>query len=371
MKILYDARFITPQMTGVGQFADSLLSALGKLDNNIELHALYYDPLHNLPNVTYHRAPVEFDSHPVGDLYRNYQLLKLLDTGQFELYFSPAFYCIQRRSNVRQIVALHDLAVFDQPENFPKKFGFYLRNMIKSTCKNADSIITSSYFIADRIKDRFPKTKDKVIVIPYGVSDVYLDDCQNIKSQVKQELCVPDRFILSISTIEPRKNLLVLLDAYSIYRRRVDQPLPLLLVGKDGYKAEVVKKRACKSDLGFFVRFLDYIPDKAVAHLYRMAEFMVYPSVYEGFGFPVLEAMACGCPVLASNKASIPEVAGDAAMLVDPSDPVKIAEGMVDLTNDQGKRSDLSQMGRIRAEKFTWDKAAIEVASLFLDVSRM
>jgi glycosyltransferase involved in cell wall biosynthesis len=361
IKILYDARFITPDRTGVGRLTESLLKALSNGSDTLSIDALYFDPVRQIQDIRYCKAPVRFDSHPWGDLYRNSGLIKKIHRSGYDLFFSPAFYCIQRKLNIPQIVAVHDLAVFDNPDTFSKRFVIYFRSIIASTCKRADRIITSSQFIADRIASRFPHAGKKVVVVPYGVSQEFFHVDSGKQQEVREKWSLPKRCILTVSTIEPRKNLMVLLNAYAVYRRRTKDPAPLIIIGKDGFRADVVRKRAAQSDMKFAVRFLDYVQETEMPVFYSLATLFVYPSLYEGFGLPVLEAMAAGCPVITSNQSSLPEVTGSAAKLIDPKNQVEIADAMVQLMESDEDREHFRGLGVKRAREFTWERTATGV----------
>ncbi|MBN1354843.1 glycosyltransferase family 4 protein [bacterium] len=370
MKILYDARFITAGRTGVGRLAENLLKALVDYCPHLTVCALYVDHPGTIPSVEYIRAPVPFDSHPSGDLYRNLNLRRLLKTESFDLYFSPGFYSIQLKSPVPQVVMIHDMAVFDCPESFPHRFVKYLRLMIRSSCHRADAIITSSRFAAGRIVELFPVAESKVRVVPYGVQPGFMHRDRSRDAEIRKKWALPNAYILTIASIEPRKNLMALLDAYAVYRRRTERPLPLIIVGKEGHRAREIKKRAERHDMEFSVRLLNYIPENVLGAIYAMAEFMIYPSLYEGFGLPVLEAMASGCPVIASERSSIPEVVGDSGILIDPADPVNMSNAMIRLSEDKEDAARFRDLGYARAAVYTWEKTAAQICPICTALKR-
>ncbi len=355
IKLLFDARFITPQMTGVGYCTERLLLALRERSSEIELHVVYFDPIApSLLDRNSIKAPVRFDDHPSGDFWRNFSLPRLMSARKIDLFHGPAFYGIQRKLKIPQLITIHDMAVFDRPDTFSRRFAWYFRRVIASACRRATRLVTSTRFVAGQIEQRFPDTRDRISVVPYGVSSEFRETHSGASRDFKLEWSLPDRYILDVATIEPRKNILTLLNAYAIYRRRCATPLPLIIAGKDGYQAEMIKKRARESDIEGSVRFLGYVSNSDIAHLYRLATMLVFPSLYEGFGLPILEAMASGCPVIASNVTSLPEVCGNAAMLIDPMSTTAISSAMLTLTEQENIRQDLIARGFSHVEGLTW-----------------
>jgi glycosyltransferase involved in cell wall biosynthesis len=241
----------------------------------------------------------------------------------------------------------------------------YLKLMICSAVHNARCVAAPSEFVRERILNYFPGAAEKTRVIPHGVDPMF--SCyDDLKAQKLGEYyCLPSRFILCVATIEPRKNLLKLLDAFSIYSSRAPEPLDLVIAGDRGYQSEKVFRRAERADIATQVRFLGYVPDSDLALLYGMADCFVYPSLYEGFGMPVLEAMTAGCPVITSNTASLPEAAGNAALLIDPSDSLEISGALAEVTENAALRSSMSADGKKHVETMTWSVSAEKYKELF------
>ncbi|HPQ40919.1 MAG TPA: glycosyltransferase family 1 protein, partial [bacterium] len=305
------------------------------------------------------------------DLHRNFVLRKLIQERFIELFFSPAFYSIQMGRGIPQVVLIHDLAVFDEPESIGPAFRLYLRNMIGSTVRNATLITTPSEFIRRRIIDRFSIAETRVRAVPLGVDPSFGTYDDTRAEALRAHYCLPARFILNVATIEPRKNLMTLLNAYSIYKLRSPDPLSLVLVGKDGFRSAEIRRRAENADLSTHVRFLGYIPEDDLVQLMGLAVCLVYPSTYEGFGLPVLEAMAAGCPVIASNRASLPEVTGNTAELVDPEDCTGLVRAIRRVSEQSGIRRRMSMAGRERAAAFTWERTAGMYLDLFEEAVRI
>jgi glycosyltransferase involved in cell wall biosynthesis len=174
--------------------------------------------------------------------------------------------------------------------------------------------------------------------------------------------------MLYLGTIEPRKNLVRLIDAYTLLRERGVTDWPLVLAGGRGWGDEAILARAALSGAAESIRFVGFVPEEEIPLWYNAAALFVYPSEYEGFGLPVLEALACGTPALASNSSSLPEVAGNAAVLVDPTDVEAIADGMQRLIEDPSLRSHLATEGPQRARSFSWARMAEQTLGVYRSV---
>lgn len=370
MNVLFDARFITPRRSGVGRVTEMLLKTLLGSGRDLTIHVMYKPPLDKMllgDHPVLVRTP--FDSHPWGDIHRNTFIRDLIRKRNIDLYFSPAFYCLQMAQRIPQVVLIHDLAVFDEPKTMPVMFGLYLRAMIRSSVRNARRITVPSEFIRKQLSDRFPSAQEKIRVAHWGVTPVFRGYNDTLAESVRNHYCLPPRFLLSVVTVEPRKNLLPLLDAFAIYSNRSSDPLPLVIAGADGFKAYQVHARAERADLSTRVRFLGYVPDHELALLYGLAQCMIFPSLYEGFGLPVIEAMAAGCPVITSRTSAMPEAAGEAALLIDPTDINDMERAMRVLTEDATIRQQMSRAGRIRVESMNWDDTAEAYRRIFYEAA--
>jgi glycosyltransferase involved in cell wall biosynthesis len=174
--------------------------------------------------------------------------------------------------------------------------------------------------------------------------------------------------VLFVGTLEPRKNVALLIEAFALLRRQIDAQL--LIVGSRGWLDEPIFAAHARSGVGDAARFVGHLDEEDLAVLYSHAGVFVLPSLYEGFGLPVLEAMAAGAPVLTSSVSSLPEVAGDAALLVDPHDPAAIADGLRRLLGDPALADDLRTRGRARAAEFSWERTASETLALLRSIAR-
>jgi glycosyltransferase involved in cell wall biosynthesis len=268
------------------------------------------------------------------------------------------------RRTMPVVLTIYDLNVLRSPQLFRPWFRRYSRVVLPRAARTADAVITLSYASKTDIVERLGIAAERVTVVPPGVHPLFapLADGSERAADVRHRYDLPRAFVLTVGSVEPRKNLPRLIGA--IERLRAESPtadVALVHAGPEGWLSNGVTRATG-------VRFLGHVPREDLAALYSLARVCAYPSLYEGFGLPVAEAMACGCPVVTSNVSSLPEVAGDAAVLVDPASVDAIAAGIARLWTDDAGRADLVRRGRERARRFTWERAARETAAVYQGV---
>jgi glycosyltransferase involved in cell wall biosynthesis len=259
----------------------------------------------------------------------------------------------------RSVVTYHDLTVLLFPElhsNLRRKF--YALG-IPPSLRRADAVICDSESTKRDLLRSFRIDPGLVHVVHIGVEDGVAEGSAGAESDVRTEHGLQGEYILYVGVLEPRKNLLRLVEAFARARRSSeDVPPKLVIAGQKGWQYDEIFALAKGMKIEGEIVFTGAVPDDDLEALYAGARAFAYPSLYEGFGLPVLEAMARGVPVVTSNVSSLPEVAGDAAVLADPYDPADIARGLVEICSDSGLRSRLAKRGLDRARAFTWDKTA-------------
>jgi len=258
---------------------------------------------------------------------------------------------------VRTVVTVHDLSFVRHPECFGLAKRQYYRTAIGRGARLAHTVIADSVSARSDLVELAGVSPEKICVIPLGVEPELRpvrDD--RVLQIVRKKYSLPDRFILFLGTIEPRKNIVRIVEAFASLRERL--PHHLVIAGRKGWKYQDVFRAVNRLRLESNVHFPGRIAEQDVAALYSLADIFVWPSLYEGFGLPVLEAMACGVPVVTSNTSSLPEVAGSAAIMVDPLSTEEIAGAIMRLVEDAPLRGQLIAKGFVRASELTWRRTA-------------
>jgi len=266
------------------------------------------------------------------------------------------------------VVTVHDIMPIRFPEFFRPWYRSYVGFVLPRLARRARALICGSEAARQELVEWIGIPAERATVIPYGVDSVFrpLRPDDPAVNAVRRRYDLPHNFVLAVGSVEPRKNLPRLLDAL---RRLREQPetadVALVHAGPEGWQPEVATEAARRLGVDSITRFLGYVPVADLAALYGLARVFAFPSLWEGFGIPVLEAMACGCPVVTSRVSSLPEVAGDAALLVDPTSPDAIAQAIAALWHDGPVRSELIERGLAHARRFTWERTAAATAAVY------
>lgn len=282
------------------------------------------------------------------------QVFQPWQLGQFDLYHALAFVA-PLWLNTPLVVTVYDLSFMHYPQVLTTARRLYLRMLTRLTCQRARRVIGISQSTADDVVRSLGIPAENVDVALPGYDPVaYQPLSAEDVAAFRQEKALPERFWLFIGTLEPRKNLPTLLEAYA----RLPQRLPLILGGGKGWQYEAIFATIERHQLQDEVRWVGYIPAKELPLWYNSAEVFVYPSVYEGFGLPVLEAMACGTPIMTSNVSSLPEVAGEAGLTLSPYAVDAWADALHMALQDADWREQASQRGIVQAQRFRWSLTA-------------
>jgi glycosyltransferase involved in cell wall biosynthesis len=256
-----------------------------------------------------------------------------------------------------QVVTVHDVAALDHPEWFTPKFSAWYRFMVPCLIRSARSVIAVSEFTKQRLVETTGASPKKIRVIPNGVDERFRCCAPDASEAIRARLDIPSaRYVLSLGTLEPRKNLRGQLDAWSKCVERLPTDTWLIVAGRTGQSH--VFAEAEVSRVPARVHFLGFVPDGELPMLYAGALAFLYPSIYEGFGLPALEAMAAGTVPIVSNSTALPEVVGDGALTVDPYKSESIADAIVSLVTNQQMRHELSRRAIRRAQSFNWENTA-------------
>jgi glycosyltransferase involved in cell wall biosynthesis len=345
---------------GMGRYAASIAEALVRL--GVPLSAFVHDtrgtrlrpPLTDLPIVTARlplrrwrlRAASSYFGAPSMDrIFERIALFHATD------HLLP-------KMTAPSVFTLHDTAYLRFPKYYLPRNRIFLREMMPRFLRRADRVIAVSEQTKRDALEFYAIDPAMITVIPEGVDAIFRPDVDPIViADVRRRLRLPQRFILNVGTIQPRKNLVTLLDAFDVVRRR-HPDVGLVVGGAKGWLYEGFFARIRERGLTPHVTVTGHVGDADLPALFNAAEVFAYPSVYEGFGLPPLEALACGTPVLCSDASSLPEVVGDAGTLIPPDDVDAWIEGLDELLSDEAVRRDMGRRGPERARTFTWETAA-------------
>ncbi len=364
MQIGVDASRLAVQVrTGTEHYSWELLRALGQLDQHNN-YVLYCNrtpsALPPLPP-TFELRPMPF---PRAWSHGRLSLEMLLHPP--DVLFVPA-HALPLVTSRRSVVTIHDLGFLYHPEAHTRLQRLYYRLFTRLSARRATHIIAISEATKHDLQRFYRTPDDKVSVIYHGVHARFRPIAEReivIQALARYGIVAP--YLLFVSTVQPRKNVARLIEAFAIARHSFAgvRPPTLVLAGKRGWLSEQIERRASELGIDQDVKFVGYVDDQDLPALLNGALAYVIPSLYEGFGMTVLEAQACGTPVLASNTSSLPEVVGDAGLLVDPYDVQAIADGIARLVNDEELRMSLRERGLRHAAGWTWERTARETLTV-------
>ncbi|QEH66970.1 glycosyltransferase family 1 protein [Cellulosilyticum sp. ST5] len=266
---------------------------------------------------------------------------------------------------------IYDLTFEFYPETMDKRNLRRIKRDLAYSLERPDKIITISEATKQDMIQHLRVDPSKIEVIYCGVDFKHFNEARNNSQSVREKYQLPDQYILYIGTLEPRKNIETLIEAFKRFKIEGDKSnaeIKLVLAGKKGWLYEGIFKKIQELGLEDDVVDLGYIDEIDKPALYQMAQCFVFPSIYEGFGIPVIEAMAAGTPVITTNVSSLPEVAGEAGLLVDPKDTIAIAESMYQLTTNEAKKQELIQKGYTQAQKFSWETSAEKLYRVYKEL---
>jgi glycosyltransferase involved in cell wall biosynthesis len=269
-------------------------------------------------------------------------------------------------SGVPTVVTIHDMSLTLYPRYHPPRRVLLNRPFVDLAARRADAIITVSDSAKADIVRLYGLSPERVHVVHEAAAPSFRPVLERDElRRVKERYGLSDRFILYVGTIEPRKNLPTLIEAFARHHKRGDLPHQLVCAGPYGWLSGDINERVERLNIGRAVRFTGYVPFEDLPAIYSLAEMFVFPSVYEGFGLPVVEAMASGTPVITSHVAALAEVAGGAVQYVDRLDADALGEAMTTLGRDRLRRKELSTLGLARARTFSWERAARETLAVY------
>lgn len=370
MRVALDAIPLVAAKTGIGHYTEALSTWLARThpDHHYDLVSPFDFPFDASGNG--HPANLSKRLTPVRSIFRKWWLVglpALLQISPVDV-FHGTNYCIPLWAPCPTVVTIHDLSLFTQSSTHEAANVIRGRRRVPIMARRATMIIAPSEWTAGEIRSQLGIRTERIRVIHEAAREnmrpLNSIDCQPVLEKYK----IDGPYLLYVGTIEPRKNLLTLVRAYEELLRSSRHRVQLVLCGGRGWLDDEVFKMVKDLELTEMVRFTGYVPDEDLPSIYSQAEAFVYPSLYEGFGLPLLEAMACGTCVVTSHSSSIPEVIGDAAVTVSPRDWRALAAEISQLLSDPGKRAHYRRAGLERASLFSWERAAHETQAVYDDV---
>jgi len=376
--------------SGVSEYTHSLLRAIFAQDK-INEYKLFYNSYRYLParipEFNYPNVKIIKFSYPNKLL--NYIFFKIFKwpkidkkLGGVDIMFMPHINFIALSKYCKKVITIHDLSFIRYPYYFSVRHNFWQKNInVKKLLKKFDKIITVSDNTKKDVEDLCDISPKKVQTIYSGIGSEYMPISPEDKklAEIKKKYNLPAKFILYLGNLEPRKNIEGIVEAYNVFRDRqyadlihfegnseiAENKISLVIAGHPGWGYRGIYELAKKSKYAGDIIFTHYIDNENKVYVYNLAKIFIYPSFYEGFGFPPLEAAACGVPCIISNVSSLPEVIGKAAVLVDPYNISEMAEAIAQLVNNQNLCAHLKTEGQKKAGQYNWEKCAQEVLEVF------
>lgn len=379
VRIGFNARYLTHRTTGIERYLMNLivhLQAIAPENEYILFCTDYYSSSMESPlqkGIIIDRSGSKLERGGIiGQLgkilWEQVTLPKRIKGMNLNVFHAPSFIAPIFSKACPTVVTIHDLAFLRYPEAFTRRTLLYFKAFLRKSLVMADIVIAVSQATAQDLISLLGVTSAKIRVIHHGLDGHFQRGMSSEESsRVYSKFGIHREFILNVSTLSPRKNVEGLIKALKLL---IDEghDIDLVISGGEGWKHSQIYTLAHRLGLDDRIIFTGFITDDDLKCLYHAAKIFVYPSLYEGFGLPVLEAMACGTPVVTSNVSALPEVAGDAALLVDPSKPEEIARAIARLLEDEHLREKLIHKGHERVKLFSWEKTALKTLEVYRSI---
>lgn len=380
MKIILSIDSVRFPLTGIGRYTFELARHLKEIADIEQLRFLSGYRFASLPEPMQSAMETGLSTrHLRGRLFKNpltiglysrvSPLLKQVALRGYtdHVFHGPNFYIPPFEGP--SVCTFHDLSIFTWAHCHPPERVRYMRTEIAKTLKRADMLITDTDFTRREVAAYFGWSLDKIRVVPLACSEEFRPRCfEELNPILTKHSLTWQGYSLYVGTIEPRKNLEVLLDAYALLPPTIRQQWPLVMVGYKGWRSEQLHARIEAGVKEGWVTYLGFVEADELPLLYAGARVFVFPSLYEGFGLPLLEAMASGIPVVCSNAATLPEVTGDAAAMCDPQDVDGLSELINRALQDESWRKLAIKKGLLQAGRFSWKRCAEETAAVYKEV---
>jgi glycosyltransferase involved in cell wall biosynthesis len=379
MNIGIDANCIVFDRSGFGRYAKNLVENILKIDR--QNHYFLYASFVRKPQRRQILEEIVFKAQaknvtikilPIPAAWKEFLTgfpidLKYLIKDDLDLFFAPHYAGIPVKGFDNNIVAIQDLVFMRYPMHRGHRLSNYYLKRTKIALKNCEQIIASSISTKKDLIELLDVPKEKIEVVYLGVSSDFKGKPNKKLAEEKVARYIPKKtqYILSVSTLEPRKNLGLLIKAFSLLPHQLRRDYKIVLTGAQGWNNKELLRTIAGYNLTEKVIFTGFVPDEDLPYIYSEASVFVFPSLYEGFGLPPLEAMVCGCPVITSNTSSLPEVVGKAGILIDPTKEEDLARALKKVLTSKTLPAKMIKKGKIQARKFSWVKTAQETVTCF------
>jgi glycosyltransferase involved in cell wall biosynthesis len=368
MRVAIDARKLHD--FGIGTYTRNLLRHLARIDRDNEYVLLCHQPDLGIGAQLGTNFRTVLEPSPNYSIREQLHVPWLLHRERPDVFHAP-HYVMPPAVRCRSIVTIHDCIHLMFPQYLPNRAAsVYARAAMWAATHRSHRVLTVSEASKRDILHFFDIPPEKIVVVHNAIDERFgVAPSEEATAQVRERYQLDHRFVLYVGNIKPHKNLVRVVEAFDRLRKRGFDDLTLLIIGDEISKLPALRRAVHSHKLHKHVRFLGYLPDETLAILYRLAAVFVFPSLYEGFGLPPLEAMACGAPVVTSNVSSLPEVTGDAAVLVDPYDVESIADGIARVLSDPALREDMRVKGMARAREFSWERSVARTREIYREVA--
>jgi glycosyltransferase involved in cell wall biosynthesis len=364
MRVAIDARKLHD--FGIGTYIRNLLRHLARIDHHTEYVLLCGEADLGVAAQLGPNFRAVLEPSPNYSIREQIHVPWVLRRERPDLYHAP-HYVLPAAVNCNSVVTIHDCIHLMFPQYLPNRMAYaYARAQMWTAAHRSDCILTVSDASKRDILHLFNIPPEKIVVV-YNAIDAHFSVTPPLDAvaRVRERYQLDQRFVLYVGNIKPHKNLVRLIEAFSELRAGDLEDIKLLIIGDEISKLPALRHAVHRHKLHKHVRFLGYVPDDQLAVLYRLAAVFIFPSLYEGFGLPPLEAMASGTPVVVSNVSSLPEVVGDAAVLVDPHDIDSIVDGLRSVLTNPARAEDMRRKGLERAREFSWERSVARTLEVY------
>ncbi|PKL36539.1 glycosyltransferase family 1 protein [Candidatus Peregrinibacteria bacterium HGW-Peregrinibacteria-1] len=360
LKIAIDVRTAHGNKAGKGWYTLNLVNSLLKIDS--QNHYILYTQSYIQEFASFRNATQVVI--PTKGLRWHFKVSHNAKKQKVDYFISPTSYIIPSiiTSKIKTITTVHDLISILFPDNHEKKAVFIEKLLLNRTLRRSHHIIPVSHSTLQDLKNQYKKAPISATVIPNAASNDYRPLTGTPLHEFKEAHNINSPFFLAVGTIIPRKNYSTLIDAFREFQKSHPDH-KLIIVGQDGWGAQEIHLKVKEHGLENNIIFWGYCSNEELVYLYNLAVALICPSLYEGFGIPPLEAMQSGCPVIASNRSSLPEVVGDSAIMIDPNSSKRITQAMEEILNPD-TRQKLISSGLNRSKEFSWEKSAAKLLKI-------